>query len=111
MVLIKNVATTSKGDWYLRAQQYRCLTKVIDEATPTCLFKLHNKLSTIWLALREVNSFIFIFFKNILKVFFKFKEYFLWCQMFIYRSFIIKNNEKVKIIKYKNKIIFKIIQN
>ncbi len=32
MVLIKNV-TTSKGNQYLKAQQYTILTKVIDETT------------------------------------------------------------------------------
>jgi hypothetical protein len=31
MVLIKNVTTTSKGYWYLRAQHYIILTLVVDE--------------------------------------------------------------------------------
>jgi hypothetical protein len=31
MVLIKNVATTSKRDQHLRAQQYTIFTKVVDE--------------------------------------------------------------------------------
>jgi hypothetical protein len=34
MVLIKNV-TTSKGNQYLRAQQYKIIIKVIDEAIRT----------------------------------------------------------------------------
>ncbi len=33
MVLIKNVATTLKGYWYLKAQHYTILTKVINKAT------------------------------------------------------------------------------
>jgi len=33
MVLIKNVAITSKRYQYLKTQQYTILTKVIDEAT------------------------------------------------------------------------------
>ncbi len=37
MVLIKNV-TTSKWNWYLKAQHYTILTKVVSEATQThCL--------------------------------------------------------------------------
>ncbi len=36
MVLIKNATTTSKGNWYLKAQCYTILTKV-DEPTWTCL--------------------------------------------------------------------------
>ncbi len=46
MVLIKNVAITSKGDQYLRTQQYTIFMKVIDEAIQVRLLKLHNKLST-----------------------------------------------------------------
>jgi len=33
MVLIKNVTTTIKGDQYSRAQHYKILTKVVEEAT------------------------------------------------------------------------------
>jgi hypothetical protein len=64
MVLIKNVATTSKGYWHLKTQQYKCPTKVV-EVIPTCLFKLHDKLSFVWLAPKEVNSFLLIFFSNL----------------------------------------------
>jgi hypothetical protein len=32
MVLIKNMVTTSKGDRYLRAQQYIVFTKIVEEA-------------------------------------------------------------------------------
>jgi hypothetical protein len=32
MVLIKNVTIISKGDRYLKAQHYKILTKVVDEA-------------------------------------------------------------------------------
>jgi hypothetical protein len=88
MVLIKNAATTSKGNRYLRAQQYTILTKVVDEIIQTCVFKLHNKLSIVQLALRQVNSFLFIFFKDILKVFSMSRRKIQQCQMFIYRSFI-----------------------
>ncbi len=66
MVLIKNVPTTSEGDWYLRTQQYTIFTKVVNEITQTCLLKLHNKLSIIQLALKDVNSYLIILFKNIL---------------------------------------------
>jgi len=47
MILIKNVPTTSKGNWYLRAHQYTILTKIVDEATWVRLLKLHNKLSIV----------------------------------------------------------------
>jgi hypothetical protein len=30
MVFIKNMVTTSKGDWYLKAQQYIIITKVVE---------------------------------------------------------------------------------
>jgi len=33
MVLIKNVAITSKGDQYLKTQQHTIFKKVVDEAT------------------------------------------------------------------------------
>jgi hypothetical protein len=36
MVLIKNVTTTSKRDWYLKAQDYTILTKLVDETTQAC---------------------------------------------------------------------------
>jgi hypothetical protein len=36
VILIKNVTTTTKGDWYLKGQHYIILTKVVDEATWTC---------------------------------------------------------------------------
>ncbi len=59
MVLIKNVTTTTKGDRYLRAQQYKILTKFVDEATWTYLLQLHNKLSNDKSAFKEGNSFPF----------------------------------------------------
>jgi hypothetical protein len=37
MVLMKNETTSTKGDWYLRAQHYTILTKVMDEVTQTCI--------------------------------------------------------------------------
>jgi hypothetical protein len=64
MVLIKNVTTASKEDQYLRTQQHTIFTKVVDEAIQVRIFKLHNKLSIVQLALREVNSFLLIFFKT-----------------------------------------------
>ncbi len=33
MVLIKNMTTTLKGDWYLGAQNYIILIEVVDEVT------------------------------------------------------------------------------
>jgi hypothetical protein len=45
MVLIVNLAITFKGDSYLETQEYKILTKVVDEHIRACLFKLHNKLS------------------------------------------------------------------
>jgi hypothetical protein len=60
MVLIKNVRTTSKGDWYLKAQHYTILTKVVDEAIQLHFFQLHNKLSSVQSTLKKVNSFHFI---------------------------------------------------
>jgi hypothetical protein len=60
MVLIKNVTITTKGDQYLKAQHYTILTKVIDEAIQTHLLQLHNKLSSVQFAFKEVNSFPFL---------------------------------------------------
>jgi hypothetical protein len=37
MVLIKNVTITSKGDWYLMAQNYKILIKVVDKVVQACL--------------------------------------------------------------------------
>jgi hypothetical protein len=70
MVLINNVITTSKGDRYLKAQHFTILTKVIDEITQARLLQLHNKLSSVQFALKEVNSFPFLcitqcFFQNL----------------------------------------------
>jgi hypothetical protein len=62
MVLINNVTTTSKGDQYLKVQHYTILTKFIDEITQACLLQLHNKLSSVQFALKEVNSFPFLSF-------------------------------------------------
>jgi hypothetical protein len=64
MVLIKNVAITSKGDQYLKAQQHTIFKKAVDEATRARLLKLHNKLSTTRPTLKERNFFLLIFFKN-----------------------------------------------
>jgi len=64
--LIKNVVTTSKGDWYLKAQQYIILIMVVNEVTWTCLFKLHIKLSIVWLTLREINTFPIISLKKMI---------------------------------------------
>ncbi len=61
MLLIKNVATTSKGDRYLKAQHYTILTKVVNEAIQVRLFQLHGKLSNAQPALREVSLFPIIF--------------------------------------------------
>jgi hypothetical protein len=60
MVLIKNVTTTSKGNWYLKAHYYTILTKVVDKVTWTCILQLHNKLSSSHYAFKEVNSFPFV---------------------------------------------------
>jgi hypothetical protein len=68
MVLIKNVATTSKENRYLKTQQQTIFTKVVDEVIPILLLKLHNKLSIVQPTLREVNSFLLIIFKNNLVV-------------------------------------------
>jgi hypothetical protein len=57
MVLIKNVTITSKGDWYLKAQHYTILTKVVDETIWVCFLQLHNKLSNVQPALKEVHFF------------------------------------------------------
>jgi hypothetical protein len=43
-VLIENIATTSKGDQYLRRKLYTILKKVVDETSRARLFKLHDKL-------------------------------------------------------------------
>ncbi len=55
MLLIKNVTTTSKGIWYIKAQHYTILTKVVYKTTWTHIFKLHSKLSGAQLALKEVS--------------------------------------------------------
>jgi len=41
----------------LKAQHYTILTKVVDETIQACLFQLHNKLSSVQPALKEINSF------------------------------------------------------
>jgi hypothetical protein len=46
MVLLMNLKIISKGDQYLKTQQYTILTKVVNELIRACFFKLHNKLST-----------------------------------------------------------------
>jgi hypothetical protein len=63
--LIKNVVTSSKGNSYLKAQQYTILIMVVNEVTWTCLFKLHIKLSIAWPTLREINTFPIISWKKI----------------------------------------------
>jgi len=57
IVLIKSVTITPKGDWYLKAQHYTFLTKVVDEVIQARLLKLHNKLSSVQHALKGVNFF------------------------------------------------------
>jgi hypothetical protein len=61
MVLIKNVATTSKGDWFFWAQQYTIFSKVVDEGVQTHLLQLHNTLSNTQPTFREVNFFFFAY--------------------------------------------------
>jgi hypothetical protein len=73
VVLIKNVAITSKRNRYLKAQQYIILMNVINEATQAHLLKLHHKFSIVRPIFKVVNFFFLIFFKDILKVFFKIK--------------------------------------
>jgi hypothetical protein len=51
------VTITPKGDWYLKAQHYTFLTKVVDEVIQARLLKLHNKLSSVQHALKGVNFF------------------------------------------------------
>ncbi len=60
MVIIKNVTTTTKGDRYLKAQHYTILTKVMNEATRTCIMQLHNKLSSVQSTFKKVNSYPFL---------------------------------------------------
>jgi len=72
LVLIKIVPTTSKGDRYLKAQQYTIFKKFVNEVSQALFFKLHKKVSIIRATLR-VNSFLLIFFKKNLIIFFKFK--------------------------------------
>jgi hypothetical protein len=38
MDLIKNMRRTTKGDWYLHAQHYIILTKVVDEIVEACFW-------------------------------------------------------------------------
>jgi hypothetical protein len=57
MVLIKNVATTSKINHFLKAQHSIISNKVIDEGVQPHLPYLHNKLSSTRLTLRKVNLF------------------------------------------------------
>jgi indole-3-glycerol phosphate synthase len=97
MLLIKNVITTSKGDQYMKAlQHYTILTKVVDKATQACLLQLHNKLSSVQLALKEVSLFsilciIQIFFQTYMK---NIKQN----QMFISWSTILEKIMKIVII-------------
>jgi hypothetical protein len=68
MVLIKNVTTPTKRDRYLKAQHYTILTKVVDETIRSHFLQLHNKLSSVQSAFKEVNSYPFlctIFFSNL----------------------------------------------
>jgi hypothetical protein len=46
MVLIKNVTTTSKGYWYLKAQHYIILTHV-NETIWVHLLQFHSELSSV----------------------------------------------------------------
>ncbi len=62
MVLIKNVPITSKGDWYLRTQQYTIFTNIINETIWACLLKLHDKLSITRHTLNDVISYLMIYF-------------------------------------------------
>jgi hypothetical protein len=57
MVLIKNVATTSKVNHFLTTQHSTISNKVVDEGVQSHLPYLHNKLSSIRLTLRKVNLF------------------------------------------------------
>jgi hypothetical protein len=60
MVLIKNVATTSKGDWFFLARHYTIFNKVVDEGVQTHLLQLHNTLSNTRPTFREVDFFFFV---------------------------------------------------
>jgi hypothetical protein len=88
MVLIKNVPTTYKGDWYLKTQQYTILTNVINETIWACLLKLHNKLSITQLALKDVILILSFYSKTFWINFSNSMKKIKWCQMIIYRSFI-----------------------
>jgi hypothetical protein len=43
MMLIKNVASTLKGDRFLRTQYQTLLSKVVDGGVRTCFFQLTTK--------------------------------------------------------------------
>ncbi len=60
MILIKNVTVISKGNRYLKAQDYTILIKVVDEAIWIHFLQFHNKLSSVQPALKELNSFPFL---------------------------------------------------
>jgi hypothetical protein len=76
----------------MKTQQYTIFTKVVDGIIRAYVLNLHNKLSIVWLALREVNSFSSHFFKDILKKNSRKKNSIV--QMFIYRLFILKSNNE-----------------
>jgi hypothetical protein len=61
MVLIKNVATTSKGDWFFWAQDYTIFSKVVYEGVQTHLLQLHNTLSNTQPTFRKVDFYFILF--------------------------------------------------
>jgi hypothetical protein len=54
------VTVISKGNRYLKAQDYTILIKVVDEAIWIHFLQFHNKLSSVQPALKELNSFPFL---------------------------------------------------
>jgi hypothetical protein len=57
MLLIKNMITTSKGYWYLKAQHYTILTKVVGETIQAHLLQLDSKLWNAQPTLKELSLF------------------------------------------------------
>jgi hypothetical protein len=80
----------------LKAQQYTIFTKVVNDISQAHLFKLHNKLSIVWVTLQEILKILFIFFKRK----FKFKENnFDGAKCSSIDHLYYKNNENIKIIE------------
>jgi hypothetical protein len=45
-----------KRDWYLKAQYYTILNKVVDESVWPHLLQLHNKFTSIWHVVKKVRQ-------------------------------------------------------